>query len=106
MTVLSLVLQKEGKILVDVQHAVSIALKDFRKLAATTESSQFSHVMSSKVSYYAQFEGIAEEFCSTKTSLRPNQRKFDLARYHSTIATPVINMFLKNVLLIQLLFRF
>ena len=68
--------------LVDVQHAVSITLKDFQKLAATTGPSQFSCVISPKVSYYTQcerFEGIAEEFWSTKTSLQSNQRKFDLS---------------------------
>ena len=77
--------------LVDVHHAVSIALKDFRKLAATTRPSQFHRVMSPEVSYYTQcerFDGIAEEFWSTKTSLQSNQRKFDLSCYHSTIAIP------------------
>ena len=99
MNVLSLVLQKEGKMLDDVQHAVSIALKDFRKLAATGPS-QFSHVMSPEVSYYAQCErceGIVEEFCSTKTSLQSNQRKFDLSCYHSIIAIPLRNVLIDEV---------
>lgn len=85
--------------LVSDQHAVSIALKDFRKLAVT-EPSQFSHVMSPKVSYYTQcerFESIVEELCSTKTNLQSNQRKFDLACYHSTIAIPPINMLINEV---------
>ena len=77
--------------LVHVQHAVSIALKDFRKLAATTGPSQFRRVMSPKLSYYTECErflGVVEEFWSTKTSLQSNQRKFDLSCYHSTIAIP------------------
>ena len=86
--------------LVDVQHAVSIALKDFRKLAATTGPSQFRRVMSPKLSYYTQCErflGVVEEFWSTKTSLQSNQRKFDLPCYYSTIAIPLINLLIDEV---------
>ena len=98
--VLSVVLQKKGKIVVDVQHAVSIALKDFRKLAATTEPSEFSHGISPEVSYYVKcerFEGIAGEFCSTIISLQSEQRKFDLSFCHSTIVIPFINMLINEV---------
>ena len=86
--------------LVDVHHAASIALKDFRKLAATMRPSQFSWVITPKVSYYTQcerFESIVEEFWSTKTSLQSNQRKFDLSCYHSTIAIPLINLLIDEV---------
>ena len=86
--------------LVDVHHAASIALKDFRKLTATMRPSQFSWVITPKVSYYTQcerFEGIVEEFWSTKTSLQSNQRKFDLSCYHSTIAIPLINLLIDEV---------
>ena len=64
--------------LVHVQHAVSIALKDFRKLAATTRPSQFHRVMSPEVSYYTQcerFDSIVEEFWSTKTKFAIQPKK-------------------------------
>ena len=44
------------------QHpaCISKALKDFRKLAGTTEPSEFSHTMSPKVSYYTQCKRILQ----------------------------------------------
>ena len=72
MNTLSLTLQKEGALLVDIKCSVDITVEQLRKLANAESPSDFQDIFAPNVSYYSKYNEYLEilsDLASTHKSL-------------------------------------
>ena len=100
MNVLSLVLQKEGILMVDIKHTVEAALDQLRQLAKSFEPREFSAVLSPRKSYYSGYQGfldILNDFSKTRKHIRSFENDMTINSFHSRIAIPLITTLIKEI---------
>ena len=101
LTILSLVLQKQGILFVDIKHSVGVTLQHLRQLAKADNPEEFSSLLSPKKSYYARYQDyldILSDFNSTRKHLRLHGgREINIENFHSNIATPFIEKLIQEI---------
>ena len=100
MNILSLVLQKEGILFVDIKHSVNVTLQQLRKLAEADKPEEFSNLLSPKKSYYANYQfylDILSDFNSTRRHLRSRGSEINIENFHYSIGTPFIEKLILEI---------
>ena len=90
---LSLALQKQGALLVDIKRIIQITLEKLQKLTGVATSNHFQEVLFPTNSFYASYQkylDILQDFQNGRRNLRYQGHQMANETFHLVIAIPVI----------------
>ena len=97
---LSLALQKQTILFVDINHYVAITLAQLRQLMKADNPEAFSQILSPKRSYYGEYQiflDILSNFCKAKIQFRSDAGEVHISHFHKNTAKPLIEVLVKEI---------
>ena len=97
---LSLTLQKQGVLLVDIKNCVGLTVDKLRLLSNATHPDEFEAILSPKHSYYASFNDYLttlNDFKITRKNLRYHGHNITIDSFHQNIAVPLIEELINEI---------
>ena len=96
---LSLTLQKQAVLFVDINHYVAITLAQLHQLMKTDNPEAFSQILSPKQSYYGEYQiflDIISNFRKAKIQFQSDAGEIHISNFHNT-AKPLIEVLVKEI---------
>ena len=90
---LSLALQKQGVLLVDINSFLNITLEKLKAMSVTKDNKAFNDILSPQKSYYAEaktYINILNDFQSTNKHLRSHNMQITLEQFHDNITLKIV----------------
>ena len=100
MNILSLALQKQRSLFVDVKHMVDITTDTFQKLSVTNTPSEFKDILSPRKSSYVNnryFINIISDFQAQIKNLGSHLSQTSINNFHSRFAIPIIKKLILEI---------
>ena len=100
MNTLSLVLQKEGALFVDIHCSVDLTLDKFCELAEADSPEKYTDIMAPTKSHYAAYQeyiDILTDLGETQKFLRFQGSQINIQNFHYSVATPIIELLMKEI---------
>ena len=97
---LSLALQKQTVLFVDIDHYVAITLALLCQLMRTDNPIAFSHILCPKRSYYGEYQiflDILSNFRKAKIQFRFDAGQAYISNFHNNTAKPLIKVLMKEI---------
>ena len=100
MNTLSLALQKQGSLLVDIKQMVEITTDTLQKLSVTNTPSEFTDILSPRKSSYANnqhFINIISDFQAQRKNLRSHFSQTSINDFHARVAISIIKQLILKI---------
>ena len=100
MNTLSLALQKQGSLLVDIKQMVEITTDTLRKLLVTNTPSEFTDILSPRKSSYANnqhFINIISHYQAQRKNLRSHFSQTSINDFHARVAISIIKQLILQI---------
>ena len=100
MNTLSLALQKQGILLVDIKHMVEITTDILQKLSVTNTPSEFTDILSPRKSSLANnqhFINIISDFQAQRKNLRSHFSQTSINDFHARVTIPIIKQLILEI---------
>ena len=97
---LSLALQKQTVLFVDINHYVAITLAQLRQLMKTDHPEVFCPILSPKRSYYGEYRtflDILSNFRKAKIQFRSDAGEVRISNFQKSTAKPLIEVLVKEI---------
>ena len=97
---LSLALQKQGVLLVDINSFLNITLEKLKTMSVAKDNKAFNDILSPQKSYYAEAKtciNILNDFQSTNKHLRSHNMQITLEQFHDNITLKTVKQLMKEL---------
>ena len=100
MNTLSLALQKQGVLLVDINSVLNITLEKLKAMSVAKDNKAFNEFFLPQKSYYAQaktYINILNDFQSRNKHLRSDNMQITLEQFHDNITLKIVKQLMKEL---------
>ena len=97
---LSLALQKQGVLLVDINSVLNITLEKLKAMSVAKDNKAFNEFFLPQKSYYAEaktYINILNDFQSTNKHLRSHNMQITLEQFHDNITLKIVKQLMKEL---------
>ena len=97
---LSLALQKQGVLLVDINSFLNITLEKLKPMLVAKDNKAFNDILSPQKSYYAEaktYINILKDFQSINKHLRSHKMQITLEQFHDNITLKIVKQLMKEL---------